>query len=81
MRIAWTDLRPYNGVSLGALLMLLNWTSDAERTIDRLTILAVWTKPTRIVLENLTNLEQLPPTGTSLVIGILCLKGGSGSPE
>ena len=34
----------------------------------------------RIVLENLTNLEQLPPTGTTLVIGILRLRGGSGSP-
>lgn len=34
----------------------------------------------RIVLENLTNLDQLPPTGTTLVIGILRLQGGSGSP-
>jgi len=34
----------------------------------------------RIVLENLTNLEQLPPIGTTLVIGVLQLRGGSGSP-
>jgi kynurenine formamidase len=34
----------------------------------------------RLVLENLTNLEQLPPTGATLVIGLLRLKGGSGSP-
>jgi kynurenine formamidase len=34
----------------------------------------------RIVLENLTNLDQLPPVGTILVIGILRLLGGSGSP-
>ena len=34
----------------------------------------------RIVLENLTNLDQLPPAGVILVIGILRLKGGSGSP-
>jgi kynurenine formamidase len=34
----------------------------------------------RIVLENLTNLEQLPAIGTILVIGVLRLKGGSGSP-
>lgn len=34
----------------------------------------------RIVLENLTNLEQLPPIGTTLVIGILRLRSGSGSP-
>ncbi len=33
-----------------------------------------------IVLENLTNLDQLPPTGTTLVIGVLRLQGGSGSP-
>ncbi|WP_202895382.1 cyclase family protein [Iningainema tapete] len=34
----------------------------------------------RIVLENLTNLDQLPPVGTTLVIGVLRLRGGSGSP-
>jgi kynurenine formamidase len=34
----------------------------------------------RIVLENLTNLDQLPPTGTTLVIGVLRLRAGSGSP-
>lgn len=34
----------------------------------------------RIVLENLTNLDQLPPQGITLVIGILRLRGGSGSP-
>ncbi|MCU0516270.1 MAG: cyclase family protein [Oscillatoria sp. Prado101] len=33
-----------------------------------------------IVLENLTNLHQLPSTGTTLAIGILRLRGGSGSP-
>jgi kynurenine formamidase/alkylation response protein AidB-like acyl-CoA dehydrogenase len=33
-----------------------------------------------IVLENLTNLGQLPATGTTLVIGALKLRGGSGSP-
>jgi kynurenine formamidase len=33
-----------------------------------------------IVLENLANLDQLPPTGVTLVIGILYLQGGSGSP-
>ncbi|MDZ8023596.1 MAG: cyclase family protein [Nostoc sp. DedQUE11] len=34
----------------------------------------------RIVLENLTNLDQLPPKGSTLAIGILRLRGGSGSP-
>jgi kynurenine formamidase/alkylation response protein AidB-like acyl-CoA dehydrogenase len=48
---------------------------DANFTINRL----VLDKP-RIVLENLTNLEQLPPTGIKVVIGILRLREGSGSP-
>jgi len=34
----------------------------------------------RIVLENLTNLDQLPPKGTTLAIAVLRLRGGSGSP-
>ncbi|MUL38431.1 cyclase family protein [Gloeocapsopsis dulcis] len=34
----------------------------------------------RIVLENLTNLDQLPVRGATLVIGILRLQDGSGSP-
>ncbi|AUS99920.1 cyclase [Nostoc sp. CENA543] len=33
-----------------------------------------------IVLENLTNLDQLPPKGTTLAIAVLRLRGGSGSP-
>ena len=33
-----------------------------------------------IVLENLANLDQLPPTGSTLVIGILRLRHGTGSP-
>jgi kynurenine formamidase len=34
----------------------------------------------RILLENLTNLDLLPPTGALLVIGLLRLEGGSGGP-
>ncbi|MCS6964569.1 MAG: cyclase family protein [Thermoflexus sp.] len=33
-----------------------------------------------IALECLTNLDQLPPTGATLVLGILRLKNGSGTP-
>jgi kynurenine formamidase len=33
-----------------------------------------------IVLECLTNLDRLPPKGATLVIGVLALEGGSGSP-
>ncbi|MDZ8136118.1 MAG: cyclase family protein [Nostoc sp. DedQUE04] len=48
---------------------------DNSFTINRL----VLEKP-RIVLENLTNLDQLPPKGTTLAIAPLRLRGGSGSP-
>ncbi|HYW19875.1 MAG TPA: cyclase family protein [Nodularia sp. (in: cyanobacteria)] len=34
----------------------------------------------RIILENLTNLQQLPATGTTFMIGVLRLRDGSGSP-
>jgi kynurenine formamidase len=34
----------------------------------------------RIVLENLTDLDQMPATGASVVIAPLKLKDGSGSP-
>ena len=37
-------------------------------------------KEPRVLLENLANLDQLPPVGATLVIGILRLQGGSGSP-
>ena len=33
-----------------------------------------------LVLENLANLDSLPPTGAVVVIGLLRLDGGSGSP-
>jgi len=31
-------------------------------------------------MENLANLEQLSPTGTVVIVGVLRLVGGSGSP-
>ena len=34
----------------------------------------------RLALENLTNLDRLPPTGATLVVAVLRLQGGSGSP-
>jgi kynurenine formamidase len=49
--------------------------SDTSFAVNR----SVLEQP-RIALENLTNLDQLPPTGITLVIGILRLQGGSGSP-
>ena len=49
--------------------------ADTELSVSRL----VLAQP-RIVLENLTNLDQLPATGAVVVIGLLRLVGGSGSP-
>ena len=48
---------------------------DTNFTINRLLL-----EQSLIVIENLTNLDNLPPQGTTLIIGILRLKGGSGSP-
>ena len=49
--------------------------SDAGLSASRL----VLSRP-RIVLENLANLDQLPPIGAIVIIGVLKLTGGSGSP-
>ena len=49
--------------------------ADATFAVSKL----VLSQP-RIVLENLANLHRLPPTGAVLVIGLLRLEGGSGSP-
>ena len=48
---------------------------DLDYSVSKLTLAAP-----RIVLENLANLDQMPPTGTVLVIGLLRLAGGSGAP-
>lgn len=48
---------------------------DDDFVVNRLVL-----QQPRIVLENLANLEQLPPLGATLVIGVLALEGGSGSP-
>lgn len=48
---------------------------DAQLQVNRLTLAAG-----ALVLENLANLEQLPPVGAVLIIGVLRLVGGSGSP-
>ena len=48
---------------------------DTAFTVNRKTL-----DRQRIVIENLCNLDRLPPIGATLVIGILRLVGGSGSP-
>lgn len=49
--------------------------TDTEFTVSRFTL-----EKHCIVIENLTNLDLLPPTGTLVVIGLLRLEGGSGGP-
>ena len=49
--------------------------ADWEFLVSRLAL-----AESRIVLENLTNLEQLPSMGATLVIGLLRLAGCSGAP-
>jgi kynurenine formamidase len=48
---------------------------DLEFTVNRLAL-----EQQRIVLENLCNLGSLPATGVTLAIGLLRLRGGTGSP-
>nr|WP_281257083.1 cyclase family protein [Calothrix elsteri] len=48
---------------------------DTEFSVNRLLL----EKP-RIVLENLSNLDKLPPTGITIAIAPLRLRDGSGSP-
>lgn len=48
---------------------------DAQFRVNRLALAAG-----ALVLENLANLEQLPPVGAVLIVGVLRLVGGSGSP-
>ncbi|TVP67925.1 MAG: cyclase family protein, partial [Nodularia sp. (in: Bacteria)] len=48
---------------------------DSSFSINRLVL-----AQQRIILENLTNLQQLPAKGSTLMIGVLRLRDGSGSP-
>jgi kynurenine formamidase len=68
-------LNERNAAGLGADTAGVEPGNDGSFTVSKL----VLSQP-RIVLENLANLHQLPPTGTLLVIGLLRLTGGSGSP-
>ncbi|XWK87506.1 MAG: cyclase family protein [Phormidium sp.] len=80
----------FPGISKEAVLFLLKERAISGLGIDThgvdsgqdttFTVNSLMLETPRIVLENITNLEQLPATGTTLVIGILRLKNGSGSP-
>ena len=48
---------------------------DAKLSVSRLALTR-----SALVLECLNNLDQLPPTGTTVIVGRLPLAGGSGSP-
>ncbi|MCH8800501.1 MAG: cyclase family protein, partial [Chloroflexi bacterium] len=56
-------------------------TAGAEPGIDtRFSVSRAALENGLILLENLTNLDLLPPTGALLVVGLLRLEGGSGGP-
>lgn len=78
------------GFSLEASRFLLEWRNvaglgidthgidagtDTELSVSRLTLARL-----ALVLECLNNLNQLPPTGATVMVGRLRLVGGSGSP-
>ena len=69
------------------LLLLVEWpgigidTAGVDGGQDQTFAVNSWAlSQPRTVLENLTNLDQLPPVGAVLVVGVLRLLGGSGSP-
>jgi len=62
------DGRTFSAVRVEADGMQRLWRFDADGSNPRL------------VLENLANLDQLPPTGATIVVGVLRLRGGTGSP-
>lgn len=56
-------------------------TAGVEPGVDRgLSVSRLVLAKSGLALQNLANLDRLPPTGAVLVIGLLRLTGGSGSP-
>ena len=80
----------FPGFGLGAARRLLNEREVAGLGIDTpglepgshsgFSVNKLLLERPRLALENLTNLDQLPLTGATLVIGLLRLVGGTGSP-
>lgn len=68
-------LRERNIAGLGIDTAGVDGGQDSGFAVNRLLL----EKP-RIVLENLGNLQRLPPAGAKLMVGVLPLTGGSGSP-
>ena len=68
-------LRERNIAGIGIDTAGVDGGQDSGFAVNRLLL-----EQPRIVLENLGGLEQLPPAGSTLVIGVLPLTGGSGSP-
>ena len=78
------------GFSLEAARFLLEWRQVAGFGTDThgidpgvdvgLTVSRMALARSALVLECLNNLEQLPPTGATVIVGRLRLVGGSGSP-
>jgi kynurenine formamidase len=80
----------FPGVSLAAAGLLIETRGAAGLGIDThgidggdaadFTVNARVLDRPRLLLENLANLDRLPPTGATIVVGVLRLRGGSGSP-
>ena len=68
-------LNERTGAGLGTDTAGVEAGSDETLAVSRLALAR-----SLIVLENLANLDRLPATGATLVIGVLRLVGGSGSP-
>lgn len=68
-------LEARHGAGLGTDTSGLEPGGDTSFAVNRLAL-----EQPRLALENLTNLDQLPPTGAVVVAGRLKLLGGSGSP-
>ena len=53
---------------------------DPEPHADGYPVHRLWLPSGRWALEGLTNLDQVPPSGATIVAGALKVQGGSGGP-
>ncbi len=89
--VRWGDPRAYLGADAGspasvpgfgadAAELLLNQRGVAGLGVDAPGRIYVPARGFALFLENLTSLEQAPPTGATVVIGVLKLQGASSAP-
>lgn len=68
------------GLSAAAAAMLLDERGAAGIGLDAPAVAVAPAEGQRLLLANLTSLEQLPPTGATIFIGALRLQAAAGSP-